>query len=61
MTGCMGRGFPEHYVGSKPNVSSKGARLRAEAVLESVVWTGGRTEAETVVELVPRTGGETEA
>ena len=37
------------------------ARLRAEAMLESVVWTGGRTEAETVLELVPRTGGETEA
>ena len=25
------------------------ARLRAEAMLESVVWTGGRTEAETVL------------
>ena len=36
-------------------------RLRAEAMSESVAWTGGRTEAGTVVESVPRTGGETEA
>jgi len=58
VTGCMGRGFPEHYVASEP---SRKAQSRGYVGVSAWCGQAARTEAETVLELVPRTGGETEA